>query len=323
MNYNFKLLIWSLCLVLLPLVVSLTTMGGTVVAGSICGGLTLGSLLWFMAPYFGLRVRFIVAYGLMSWISLMGFFIACVQQMWWLGYAVNMVIVLTRIFYFFWSGKTTAPMIHVRRGCAYSLQDFVDADCDVSLTGLRGILNDVGVHRQVAPARVGDVRSFPHNVSPMSGMSHFQKSTFRIPNAVVKGVVRYEKKAFFVCAELVQALLTRAQGVMRSPDWYWTEVQKISPVNVPFEVDRQIRLESAAAAVFEAQHEAQLYARLVSVGDDKQRDWSVFYRLAFTLMLTGVSFIPIRLVRLFVQLANVLVAVSPATLSLRFQSARY
>lgn len=322
MNYNFKLLLWILCLVVLPLVVSLTTMGGSVVAGSIGGGLLLGSLFWFMAPYFGFPVRFFVAYGLMSWISLMGFFIACVEQMWWLGNAVNIVIVLTRIFYFFWSGKISPPIIHVRRGCAYSLQDFFDADCDVSSTGLRGILNDVGVHRQAALARVGDLRSFPHNVSPMSGMSHFQKSTFRIPSAV-KGVVRYDKKVFFVCAELVQALLTRAQGVMRSPDWYWTEVQKISPVNVPFEVDRQIRLESAAAAVFEAQHEAQLYARLVSVGDDKQRDWSVFYRLAFTLMLTGVSFIPIRLVRLFVQLANVLVAVSPATLSLRFQSARY
>jgi hypothetical protein len=336
MIYILKFLIWSLCLVVLPLVVSLTTMGGLVVAGSICGGLSLGSLVWFMAPYFGQRVRFIVAYGLMSWLSLMGFFIACVQQMWWLSYAVSIIIVLTRIFFFFWSGKTAPPMIHVRRSVAYSLQEFVDAGRDVTLAGLGGIpprqpqVQQVqqpqaqnGAARPVAPARVGDLRSFPHNVSPMSGMSHFHKSTFRIPLTVVNGIVRYEKKRFFVCAELVQALLTRAQGVIRSPDWYWAEVQKISPVNIPFEMDRNIRIESAAAAVFEAQHEAQLFERLVRVGEDKQRDWSVFYRLAFTLVLTCVAMVPIRLVRLFVQVANVLVAISPATLSPRFQPARY
>lgn len=101
-----------------------------------------------------------------------------------------------------------------------------------------------------------DFRVYPHNVPALAAQPHFQRCVYRFVDGTTRAVV--------VCVEWRTALITRAKGVNMPSRWFFEQSKLISPVNVPLELDDQLRLNSAVAACFDLEHTTMLFDRLVA-----------------------------------------------------------
>ena len=307
---KFSFFLLYAILAIAPLYVSFAYLGADALLGSLLGGALLGVLAWFISPFFGRPLSLLPSFAFFSWLSSVGWFAVLVRRAPALGVAVDIVFIGGRIFlavWSVWSRYRPAACIHVHRGVLVPLVRsfadgfFVDLDAQVNLD-----------YDMAVQARVPDMRSYPHCIPPSITDGHFRTVSFTIPVPSVLGRLSNVTKHFRVCEEFVSGLLVRAQGQVKPAQWFYEEVNKISPVNLPREVDRDMRMQSAAAAYFEALHEKQLFNRYVSLKEPKI-DRSVFMRMGCVLCLRLVAWIPVPFVSLLAKCAMAFVSIAPAS----------
>lgn len=319
---RFSKILIVLVIALLPVVVSWTTIGSEAVASTVFGGLSIGIMVWYFSPLFGHPLDLVSAVLLSGWFSSLGYFAVVIKQTFSVGLVVDVVLFGGRICHLVYSFYTHVPKvvtIHIHRSPVVPLvKSFgILSPFDTDAFGLavernRYLTNKFQEMIRLRGAKSPDMRLYPHSVPPIATDGHFRKVDVTSPVRSRFGRLSNVTRHFVVCTEFVNTLLVRAQGIAQSSDWFYEQVNKISPVNVPSELDRQLRIQSAAAAFFEAQHEKELYQRLVSTSDPPV-DWSVVIRLAVQSCLKVVSFCSLGYFSIVARFLGAIAAVAPAS----------
>lgn len=248
----------------------------------------LGGVTFLQSRVMGLPASFGMLTRHMAWCILAGWAAMASGYFWVVQVAIGLYTCATTLIAW-WN---LPQPIHVERTNSEPISDVLTS----------GVWNLPPLENQWLLARVNngnarddplrDVRTYPHNIVPLCVANpNFSVNTYRIHNAGFVGSVKTETVKLQVCIELLNTLLTRSRDVVADRMWFLSEANRVGALNLPQTLDREIRLNTAAAAYWEQRHEQYLFDRRTLVAEERHT-WAVLAVVGIKLIF---SFIPLAL----------------------------